>query len=121
MRQRAFLEQLMNLLINQSDYEWDNTMTDMLDQLEAIIQDRYVNPKEGSYTNLLFDKGRNKIAQKVGEEAVEVVVAALGQGKEEQIGEIADLFYHTLVLMTDLGITLDDVRQKLDIRHHPDN
>lgn len=96
-------------------------MTDMLDQLEAIIQDRKSNPQDGSYTNHLFDRGRNKIAQKVGEEAVEVVVAALGQGKEEQVGEIADLFYHLLVLMTDLDITLDDVRAKLDVRHHPDN
>lgn len=96
-------------------------MTDMLNQLEAIIQDRKQNPKESSYTNLLFDKGRNKIAQKVGEEAVEVVVAALGEGKEEQIGELADLFYHTLVLMTDLDITLDDIRNKLEVRHHPDN
>jgi phosphoribosyl-ATP pyrophosphohydrolase len=96
-------------------------MTDMLDQLEAIIQDRKVNPKEGSYTNLLFDKGRTKISQKVGEEAVEVVVAALGEGKEEQIGELADLFYHTLVLMADLDITLDDIRNKLNVRHHPDN
>ena len=94
-------------------------MTDMLDQLEAIIQDRKTNPKEGSYTNLLFDKGRNKITQKVGEEAVEVVVAALGQGREEQIGELADLFYHTLVLMADLDITLDDVRNELSVRHHP--
>ncbi len=96
-------------------------MTDMLDQLEAIIQDRKVNPVEGSYTNHLFNTGRNKIAQKVGEEAVEVVVAALGQGKEEQVGELADLFYHVLVLMTDLDITLDDIRAKLDVRHHPDN
>jgi len=96
-------------------------MPDMLDQLEAIIQDRKTNPKEGSYTNLLFDKGRNKITQKVGEEAIEVVVAALGEGKEEQIGELADLFYHTLVLMADLDITLDDVRNKLNVRHQPDN
>ena len=95
-------------------------MSDMLDQLEAIIRDRKVNPKECSYTNLLFNKGRTKISQKVGEEAVEVVVAALGEGREEQIGELADLFYHILVLMAELDITLDDVRNKLDIRHHPD-
>jgi phosphoribosyl-ATP pyrophosphohydrolase len=92
-------------------------MTDMLNELEAIIADRKVNPKEGSYTNLLFEKGRNKIAQKVGEEAVEVIVAALGQGREEQIGELSDLFYHTLVLMSELGITLDDVRAELEKRH----
>ena len=93
---------------------------DMLDQLEAIIQDRKLNPQAGSYTNLLFDKGRNKIVQKVGEESVEVVVASLGQGREEQISELADLFYHTLVLMVDLGVSLDDVRTKLRERHQPE-
>ena len=94
-------------------------MTDMLYQLESIIQDRKANPKPNSYTNSLFDKGVNKIAQKVGEEATEVVVAALGQGREEQIGELADLFYHTLVLMAQLGISLDDVNAKLEERHIP--
>ena len=92
-------------------------MTDMIDQLEMIIADRVRNPREGSYTNTLLDRGRNKIAQKVGEEAVEVVVAALGQGKPEQVGELADLVYHTLILMADLGITLDDVRRELELRH----
>jgi phosphoribosyl-ATP pyrophosphohydrolase len=92
-------------------------MTDMLTQLQAIIQDRKANPREGSYTNTLFDLGVNKIAQKVGEEAVEVIVAALGQGRTEQIGELSDLFYHTLVLMTQLGLTLDDVQSELARRH----
>lgn len=96
-------------------------MADMLNKLEEIIRDRQANPKEGSYTNHLLARGRNKIAQKVGEEAVEVVVASLGETREEQIGELADLFYHTLVLMADLDISLDDVREKLDVRHHPDN
>lgn len=94
-------------------------MIDMLNQLETIIADRKANPKEDSYTNVLFDKGRGKIAQKVGEEAVEVIVAALDEGKTEQIGELSDLFYHTLVLMADLGITLDDVRAELEKRHNP--
>ena len=94
-------------------------MSDMLHQLEAIIQDRKLDPKEGSYTNKLFDRGVNKIAQKVGEEATEVIVAALGQGRDEQIAELADLFYHTLVLMTDLDITLDDVCAELERRHQP--
>jgi phosphoribosyl-ATP pyrophosphohydrolase len=92
-------------------------MTDMLEQLQAIIQDRRANPRTGSYTNSLFDAGAAKIAQKVGEEAVEVVVAALGQGRTEQIGELSDLFYHTLVLMSHLGITLDDVQVELARRH----
>lgn len=94
-------------------------MSTMLETLEAIIADRRQNPKSGSYTNELFIKGRNKIAQKVGEEAVEVIVAGLGQGRNEQIGELADLFYHTLVLMNDLGITLADVSAKLEERHTP--
>ena len=94
-------------------------MSDMLNQLEAIIVDRRDNPKEGSYTNLLFNKGRAKIAQKVGEEATEVIVAALAEGRDEQIGELADLLYHALVLMADLDISLDDVRAKLAERHQP--
>lgn len=95
-------------------------MPDMLAELEAIIQNRKANPKPDSYTNRLFDAGTNKIAQKVGEEATEVIVAALGQGRAEQIGELSDLFYHTLVLMAQLGISLDDVRAELARRHKPE-
>ena len=96
-------------------------MNDMLDQLEAIIRDRKRNPVEGSYTNRLLDKGRSKIAQKVGEEAVEVVIAALAQDRDDQIDELADLIYHTLVLMADLDITLEDLRLKLRERHQSRN
>lgn len=92
-------------------------MSNMLYELEAIILDRQANPKTDSYTNRLFDKGLNKIAQKVGEEASEVIVAALGQGRHEQIGELSDLFYHTLVLMAQLGIKLEDVCAELARRH----
>lgn len=92
-------------------------MPDMLQQLETIIHDRREHPAEGSYTAALFAKGRGKIAQKVGEEAVEVVVAALAQERDEQVGELADLFYHTLVLMADLNITLADVEAELARRH----
>ena len=94
-------------------------MDDMLEQLEALIQHRRQNPAEDSYTSHLFAKGRGRIAQKVGEEAVEVLVAALGQGRREQIDELADLFYHTLVLMAELDLSLDDIRQKLYERHRP--
>jgi phosphoribosyl-ATP pyrophosphohydrolase len=89
----------------------------MLQRLEAIIQERKANPTAESYTASLFAKGPNKIAQKVGEEATEVIVAALGQGREQQVGELADLFYHTLVLMTQLNITLADVEAELERRH----
>jgi phosphoribosyl-ATP pyrophosphohydrolase len=89
----------------------------MLLELESIVHDRWANPKEGSYTSSLFAKGLNKIAQKVGEEATEVIVAALGQGREQQIGELSDLFYHSLVLMAQLGISLEDVEAELERRH----
>jgi phosphoribosyl-ATP pyrophosphohydrolase len=87
--------------------------------LEAFITERRAHPKEGSYTNSLLASGTPKIAQKVGEEAVEVVVAALGQGREEQLYELADLFFHTMVLMNQCGITLDDLNSELMRRHHP--
>ncbi len=92
-------------------------MADMLYLLEEFIHEPRAKPKEGSYTNSLFDSGVNKIAQKVGEEATEVIVAALGQGRKEQIGELSDLFYHTLVLMTQLDISLEDVSEELRNRH----
>ncbi|MEL6405266.1 MAG: phosphoribosyl-ATP diphosphatase [Chloroflexota bacterium] len=92
-------------------------MTDMLTQLEAIIAERKATMPEGSYTTTLFQKGRHKIAQKVGEEATEVVVAALAEGRDEQVGELADLFYHTLVLMAEMDISLDDINAELEKRH----
>ncbi len=94
-------------------------MADMLEALESIIQDRRNNPQAGSYTTSLFDAGRGRIAQKVGEEAVEVIVSALSQGREAQLDELADLFYHTLVLLAELDLTLDDVKQRLRQRHQP--
>nr|PZN54397.1 MAG: phosphoribosyl-ATP diphosphatase [Chloroflexota bacterium] len=95
-------------------------MPDMLHELENIILDRRANPQPGSYTNRLFEAGLNRSAQKVGEEATEVIVAALGQDRHEQIGELADLFYHTLVLMAQLDIRLGDVEAELHRRHHGD-
>ena len=92
-------------------------MDDMLDQLESIIADRQRNPAPGSYTSQLFAAGREKIAQKVGEEAVEVLIAALRENRDAQLDELADMFYHTLVLMAELDISLDDVKQRLRERH----
>ena len=92
-------------------------MPDMLTELEAIIRDRKANPKPGSYTNSLFNAGLSRAAQKVGEEASEVIVATLSQPRDEQIGELSDLFYHTLVLMALKDITLDDVYAELARRH----
>jgi phosphoribosyl-ATP pyrophosphohydrolase len=92
---------------------------EMLKALEDIIHDRRINPQEGSYTNKLMQLGRAKIAQKVGEEGVEVVIAALAEDTEAQKGEIADLLYHLMVLMNDLDIRLEDVNDILKTRHQP--
>ena len=89
----------------------------MLAYLEELIHERKANPTPDSYTASLFASGLNKIAQKVGEEATEVIVAALGQPQHEQTAELADLFYHTLVLMAALDIRLDDVSAELERRH----
>jgi len=94
-------------------------MTETLQHLESVIQNRKANPTPDSYTASLFSAGNNRIAQKLGEEATEVIVAALGQGRSAQINEFADLFYHTLVLMAQLDISLDDVRAELERRHRP--
>ena len=89
---------------------------DILKELYSVITDRKENPTEGSYTNYLFDKGTDKISKKLGEEAVEVVIAASQRDRKATIQEIADLEYHLLVLMVDRGITLDDVEAELSSR-----
>jgi phosphoribosyl-ATP pyrophosphohydrolase len=88
-----------------------------LNQLYTIILDRKQNPPEGSYSASLFAKGLPGIAQKVGEEGTEVVVAALSQDNERLVEEIADLAYHVLVLMAAKGITPADVAGELEKRH----
>ncbi len=94
-------------------------MTDTLDTLFQTILDRKANPKPDSYTNRLFDAGLDEIAKKVGEEAVEVVIAAEHQGNERLISELADLVYHSLVLMAQMGVNPDDVAGELRRRHVP--
>jgi phosphoribosyl-ATP pyrophosphohydrolase len=91
-------------------------MSDFLTQLAALIADRKANPKPGSYTNtLLADKA--KAAQKVGEEATEVVVAALAQSEERLVEEMADLIYHSLVLLETRDVRWADVMAVLEKRH----
>ena len=86
-------------------------------QLEQIISDRYEHPQEGSYVNKLRGKGLNKIAQKVGEEAVETVIAALAQTETEMIDESSDLIFHLLVLLREKGLTLETIAKNLESRH----
>ena len=82
-----------------------------------VIVDRVKNPKEGSYTNYLFEKGIDKMLKKVGEESSEVIIAGAKNDKEETIYEVADLAYHLMVMMVEQGITLQDVTAELAKRH----
>ena len=84
--------------------------------LQTVIQGRHAQMPEGSYTTRLFTKGVNKIAQKVGEEAVETVIAAVTDDKEHIASESADLLYHLIVLLSDAGLTLNDVCAVLEKR-----
>ena len=85
--------------------------------LMDMLKGRKTNPKEGSYTSYLFDKGLDKILKKVGEESTEVIIAAKAEDKANTVYEIADLAYHVMVLMIEEGITLDDIRKELASRH----
>jgi phosphoribosyl-ATP pyrophosphohydrolase/phosphoribosyl-AMP cyclohydrolase len=85
--------------------------------LESIINERHANPKSGSYTTELFQKGINKIAQKVGEEAVELVIESKDNNRELFLNEAADLMYHYLVLLKAKGYSLSDVTEVLRSRH----
>ena len=89
----------------------------MLNELFEIILDRKKNPQPGSYTNQLLEGSEDVVLQKVGEEAVEVILAAKGQGDQRLIEEVSDLFYHTLVLLVRQGLTLTDVEAELRRRH----
>jgi phosphoribosyl-ATP pyrophosphohydrolase/phosphoribosyl-AMP cyclohydrolase len=95
-----------------------NSSTDFLVELENIIADRKINPQKKSYTSSLFSEGLNRIAQKVGEETTEVIIAALDKKKERLENEIADLLYHLLVLMASRKVTLAQVVNVLEKRHH---
>ena len=89
----------------------------MLNELFEIILDRKKNPQPGSYTNKLLDANEDVVLQKVGEEAVEVILAAKGQGNQRLVEEVSDLFYHTLVLLARQGLSLADVEAELRRRH----
>ena len=88
-----------------------------IDGLYELVKGRRDNPKEGSYTTYLFQKGREKIMKKVGEEATEVIIAGAIDSREETVFEISDLTYHILVLMAEMGITPDEIRAELASRH----
>ncbi len=88
-----------------------------LEGLMNLIEGRKIEKKEGSYTTYLFEKGIDKILKKVGEESTEVIIAAKDNDKRETVYEIADLTYHVMVLMIEMGISLDDIHKELASRH----
>ena len=95
----------------------ENAAPFTIEGLMDLIKGRKTDRKEGSYTTYLFDKGRDKILKKVGEESTEVIIAGKADDKAETIYELADLMYHALVLMADLEISVDDVMKELASRH----
>lgn len=103
----CFFQELMK-----KEYEVKNPLK-VLENVYDVIADRKVNPKEGSYTNYLFDKGIDKILKKVGEEATEIVIAAKNPDAEEIKYELSDFLYHAMVLMVEKGVTWEDISQEL--------
>ena len=94
-------------------------MGDILKRVFAIVEDRKANPKPGSYTNRLLEAGQDEIVKKIGEEAIEVVLAASNQGDERLLSELADLTYHCLVLLASRGLTPSHVADELERRYNP--
>lgn len=88
-----------------------------LEGLMSLIEGRKTDKKEGSYTTYLFEKGLDKILKKVGEESTEVIIAAKDNDKKETIYEVADLAYHVMVMMIQMGISLEDIHRELASRH----
>ena len=102
-----------------TDLEKDNADIMFLAYLQDFIDERYREMPEGSYTTSLFRKGINRIAQKVGEEAVETVIEAINGTDEGFLYEASDLIYHLIVLLTSKGYRLEDLAKELKKRHKP--
>jgi len=98
-------------------WESDELSAFSLEGLMELIEGRKTDKKEGSYTTYLFEKGLDKILKKVGEESTEVIIAAKDNDKKETIYEIADLTYHVMVMMIEMGISLEDIHNELASRH----
>ena len=99
----------------------DNTATPLLflTELQDFIEKRHEEMPEGSYTTSLFKDGLNRMAQKVGEEALEAVIEAVNGTDERLIYEASDMFYHLIVLLTSKGLRIEDVAKELMVRHNP--
>ncbi len=102
---------------NNTVYESDEREEFSLEALMKVVEGRKIDKKEGSYTTYLFEKGTDKILKKVGEECTEVIIAGKADDKAETIYEISDLVYHVMVLMIQMGISIDDIKNELASRH----
>ena len=102
---------------NDKIYESETLSEFSYEGLMELIKGRKTDKKEGSYTTYLFEKGIDKILKKVGEESTEVIIAGKANDKKETIYEIADLTYHIMVMMVEMGISLDEVHAELASRH----
>ena len=102
---------------NDTVFESDERHEFSLEALYQLIEGRKTDKKEGSYTTYLFEKGLDQILKKVGEESTEVIIAAKADDKRETVYEIADLAYHVMVLMIEMGISLEDIHKELASRH----
>ena len=91
-------------------------MNDVINDLFATLLDRQTNPRPGSYTNELFALGEDEIVKKIGEEAIEIIIAAKSQGNGRLVEETADLVYHLLVLLVARDLTWNDILLELDAR-----
>ncbi len=98
-------------------FQSENRAEFSMDGLYELLEGRKKDMPEGSYTTYLFQKGIDKILKKVGEESTEVIIAGKAGDKKETIYEIADLAYHIMVMMVEMGISVDDVRKELASRH----
>ena len=102
---------------NELVYESETETEFSLEGLMKVIEGRKIEKKEGSYTTYLFEKGIDKILKKVGEECTEVIIAGKANDKAETVYEISDLVYHVMVLMIEMGISLEDIHKELASRH----
>ncbi|MCI7736882.1 MAG: bifunctional phosphoribosyl-AMP cyclohydrolase/phosphoribosyl-ATP diphosphatase HisIE [Clostridiales bacterium] len=98
-------------------YEGEEPPAFSYEGLMEMLEGRKTNPKEGSYTTYLFEKGIDKMLKKVGEETTEVIIAAKDGDKPNTIYEIGDLMYHVMVLMLEMGISLEDIKKEMASRH----
>ena len=98
-------------------FEGDEPRAFQYEDLMEMLRGRRDNPKEGSYTTYLFQKGLDKMLKKVGEETTEVIIAAKDHDRANTIYEIGDLMYHVMVLMLEAGISLDDIKREMASRH----